>query len=108
MIYCLRTNNMKLYVTTTLAVYYVNGKVNLHINLKNLILMNIRLVILISNCLLLFQWIWEKISSINLKRNPLAKRNNSHFILYSLIQLDRLALYTEIFSDLPIDFKPTQ
>ena len=43
-----------IYIYNQIAVYSVSGKANLHIDLKNLILINICLVLLISNCFALF------------------------------------------------------
>ena len=44
-----------IYIPLYVAVYTVNGKANLHIDLKNLILINICLILLILNDLVLFK-----------------------------------------------------
>ena len=44
-----------IYICNQIRVYIMNRKANLHIDLKNLILMNICLVLLISNSLVLVE-----------------------------------------------------
>ena len=49
-IYILITCNC-IYIYNKIAIYSMNGKANLHIDLKNVILINMCLALLISNCL---------------------------------------------------------
>ena len=65
-----------IYIYNEIAVYSVSGKANLHIDITNVILINMCLVLLISNCLIYLNEYEQKISVINLKRNPLTIINN--------------------------------
>ena len=65
-LYILITGNC-IYISNQIAVCIVNRKDNLHIDLKNLILMNICLILLMVR--LYFDEYEKKIQLINLKRN---------------------------------------
>ena len=53
-----------IYIYKQIALYCVKEKANLHMDVENLILMNIYLMLLISNCFVFFR-----------KRNQLTKEN---------------------------------
>ena len=77
LMYILITCN-SIYIYNQIAVYSVKGKVNLHIAPKDFVKYFLGIIDVKFFCLIL---IGANIPSINLKMNPLIKRNGRNFIL---------------------------